>query len=296
MSDTVIVKIDKFNPRKLPDEGVIAFIGRTASGKSFCMNDILYHKRHFQRVIAYCGSEDTSAELRKKVPDMLIHDEWDEKLITDIYDKQERQVRLGTAKHLLIIVDDMMHHKDLLKCSHTMQRIFFNGRHAKILLLLSMQYCKNLGPDMRQQISYTFLSFEKLPVNRRILYDTFNNVFSSYNEFDGVFKTLTQNYTVLVLSNAFSFSDAIDANVFWYKAKRHNHYRIGKHSAIWKCQKRKYDPLYFMRGHMNELGDGPTITEVIRPHTRISNVIVQKVDESIPSPRRRKHRHHRHRH
>jgi hypothetical protein len=244
---TATYKINRFHPSELPDTGVIMFVGRSGSGKTFAMRDIIYSKRHFDTALGIFGSEDTSADFRGILPDLFIHDKWDEKIMEEIYNKQERDVRLGRAKKLLLIVDDMMHSKNLLKSSKTMQRIFFSGRHARILLLLTMQYCKSMPPDLRQQVGFTFLTYEKLIGNRKRIFDTFNNVFDSFTEFDGVMKAITPDFTILVLSNVFNTSDDISKNVFWYKAKQRKAYKIGKNGPMWKVQQRLYDNMYFIR-------------------------------------------------
>jgi hypothetical protein len=279
---TVSHKIERFDPRTLPDAGVVMFIGRSGSGKTYAINDIVYHKRRFPLAIGIFGSEDTAAEFSEKIPDLFIHSSWDEKMMTDIYEKQERDVRMKRASPLLIIIDDLMHQKNLLEHSKVMQRIFFSGRHARILLLLSMQYCKNLGPDMRQQVQFTFVTYEKLPVNRRRLYDTFNNVFHTFTEFDAVMQALTQDYTMMVLSNIFNASDSIQENVFWYKARKHRKYRVGKHGPMWRRQRRDYDPMFFMRGHEDELAadgcSGPQRTKITRHKRRVSTVFVEQAN------------------
>lgn len=253
------------------------FVGRSGSGKTYAINDIVYHKRHFPLAMGIFGSADTAAEFATKIPDLMIHNSWDEKMMTEIYERQERDVKLNRAAPLLIIIDDLMHQKNLLDHSKVMQRIFFSGRHARILLLLSMQYCKNLGPDMRQQVQFTFLTFEKLPMYRRKIFDTFNNVFETYAEFDAVMRSVTQDYTMMVLSNVFNQSNSVRDNVFWYKAQRHKHFLVGKHGPMWRRFKRDYDPLYFMRGHEDELDNAHNErTKVTQHKKRVSTVFVEQ--------------------
>jgi hypothetical protein len=262
------VSIRKFNPKMVPDLGVVVFVGRSGSGKTVAITDLLYSKRkRFDRFLVMSGSSDTAAHFAQFVPPICVFEGFDEQRINNIYLEQEANVARGLCKPILIILDDLMYQSRVLEKSEVMNRIFMNGRHAQILLFISMQYCKSLGPQLRQQATFIFATREKNPENRGRLYESFNTVFHSRAEFDAVFNACTQNREVLVLSNTFNESDAIEDNAFWWKAKLRKKFKVNRKSAAWALSKQLFDKEYMLREHQQPKAcipkPGPKNTRVI---------------------------------
>lgn len=242
------LKVSRFDPRRIPDLGVVVFVGRSGSGKTVAMTDVLYHKRHtYSRVLVMTGSSDTAEHFSKFVPPILVHEGFDEARLDAVYRKQEMDVAKKKCKPILIILDDLMYKSKTLEKSEVLNRIFMNGRHAQICMYISMQYCKSLGPQLRQQASYIFCAREKNPENRKRIYEGFNTVFANFTEFNIVMSACTQNREMMVLSNVFSDSDSIADNVFWYKAKVHRHFRVNSKSPMWKLNDHLYDHDHVLR-------------------------------------------------
>lgn len=233
-----------------PEFGVVAFIGATSSGKTSLMIDMMYHVRHrFSRVIAICGSKDTEQEFAQHISDLCIWDKFDAERLDLIYNQQERFVFMGTPKPLLVILDDFMYQSSVIKKAEILNRIFMNGRHARILFFVSMQYCKSLLPQMRQQTRMVFMMAEKNPANRVKLYDSFNTCFNDREQFDALMQSLTKDYHAMVLSNMSNSSSLIEDNVFWYRATLGLRFRIAAKGLMWHIHHRRYDPMYLLRGH-----------------------------------------------
>jgi hypothetical protein len=241
--------IRRLNPAtELPDYGVVPFIGATSSGKTSLMLDILYHVRHrFERVVVICGSKDTEEEFKQHVSDLCIWDKFDADRLNAIYEQQERLVALKRPKPLLVILDDMMFQARKIQKEDVLSRIFFNGRHARILFFVSLQYCKSLQPGMRQQARMVFAMAEKNPANRAKLYDAFNNCFNSKDEFDALMQVLTKDWQAMVLTNMATGSSEVADNVFWYKAQLGHRFKVDPGGLMWRIHKSRYDPRYFMR-------------------------------------------------
>lgn len=242
------LSIRKFDPEVVPDLGVVVFVGRSGSGKTVAITDMLYHKRKkFDRFLVMSGSSDTAAHFGKHIPPIFVFEGFDEQRIESIYREQEINVAKGVCKPIMIILDDLMYQSKALQKSEVMNRIFMNGRHAQILMFISMQYAKSLPPGLRQQATYIFSTREKNPDNRARLYESFNCVFKSKAEFDSVFTACTQDREVFVLSNTFNESDAIEDNCFWWKAKIRPRFRVNKRSMAWTVSQQLYDKDHALR-------------------------------------------------
>lgn len=242
-------KIYKLDPRRLSNTGVFVFVGRRKSGKTILMRDFLYHKRNvFKKVVVMTSNEDTVSDFANHVPELFIHKGFDSNLLERIKNKQEFDVKRGVCKPLLIILDDLGFAAKSIQNCPIVKELFMNGRHFNICLLFSMQYCKSFEPDLRSQIDYVCIGWEKNPQNRVRIFEAFNNIFETRREFDHVFKSITENFTFMVLNNESASSDKVSDNVFWYKAAFPvPEFKVNNGGSMWRYSKAKYDPLYYIR-------------------------------------------------
>lgn len=241
-------KIYGFNPRKqLPTHGILLYVGRTKSGKSYLMRDHLYfYRKKVDIAIAMTGSKDTSIELEKHIPPLYIYDDLDIKKLEEIYEKQEylkaREMRgKGRCPNVLIYLDDLGYKKKNVLTSEIILKIAFNGRHANILCMIALQDCKLIPPALRQQARQVFIMQEKNPQNRKRVFDAFNPCFERFEDFDETMKLCTHNYESLVLENQLTNSYKVEDNVFYYKAKNRGNFRINRNGKIWRHSGRLLD-------------------------------------------------------
>lgn len=242
-------EIFKFDPElQLPEYGVIVFTGRSGSGKTVCILDILsFYKDRIDQPIVMCGSKDTCKDYAKHIPASFVWNGFFPDRLKTMYEKQERNVEMGKDNVLLIILDDLAYLKRSLNKDQTINRILYNGRHAHIIMFIAMQYCKDITPDLRQQVKLIFACSEKNPQNRERLYTAFNPVFRNFNDFDKCMQACTNNHEVFVLNNQHTSSSAISDNVNYYKAKLNRKYLVNECGPIWGYHRRKYDKHHYLR-------------------------------------------------
>ena len=244
----------------VPDASVCIFIGRRKSGKTVNIIDMFFKKRNaFTFGLVFCGSKKTIKQYEKHFPSSFIYDGYHPKVLKALFDKQERDVEQGIAKPVFVLVDDCSWAKKAITTDPTIRRVFMNGRHALIFFVLSMQYCMDLPPALRQQIDYTFLSRDKSPQSRQRLYDNYNVCFRSFAEFDAVMKKFTLNHSTMVLCSGDTESDEPEDNVFWWKSELHDRpridrrtgrplppYRVNARGTGWKYHRKRFNKRYFM--------------------------------------------------
>ena len=74
-----------------------------------------------------------------------------------------------------------------------------NGRHHKLFVLITAQYCLDLPPALRSNIDYCFILADYIRRNRERLYTNFAGVFPSFDAFCAVMDETTENYECLVI-------------------------------------------------------------------------------------------------
>jgi hypothetical protein len=244
--------------RGYPNDPVLVFVGRRKSGKTTGIFGLMHAFRHdYQQVIVICGSLDTAQEYAQHVPDCFIWQNFDEERLTAIYNENEsfvyRRARGGShaAKEkpveTMIIIDDCMYMNRILNRSEILQKMMYNGRHAGILLVISLQDCKGLPPYFRNQCSHVFLTREKSRPARERLYDTFNNVFHNFDQFNRIMKDCTADYRMMVLDMESQKSDKIQDNVYWYRAEPGLKFKMDRNGPMWRFHAMHYDKNYFKR-------------------------------------------------
>lgn len=213
------MRVKELNWSTVPDHAISIFIGRRKSGKSVNIIDTFYRKRdRYSYGLVFCGSKATIKDYERHFPSSFIYYGYHSDVVGRLIDKQELAVEMGVAKNVFILVDDCMWAKKSILKDPNIRRLFMNGRHSRIFFVLSMQYCMDLHPSLRQQIDLTFLSREKNPQNRERLYKNYNVCFRNAEEFDSCMLQCTQNHETFVLNNGASDSDRPEDNVNWWKS------------------------------------------------------------------------------
>jgi len=237
------LQIKKFNPKTMRDNSVMVFIAKRMSGKSTCVKDIMHHKQHLPVGVVMSGTEEGNSFYQSFIPDLFVYNEYRSDVIEKIVSRQKLLVKKGEKNSpVFIILDDCMYDKKFLR-EKIMRQIFYNGRHWNIFFMLTMQYCMDLTPDLRSNIDYIFVFRENILQNREKIYKNFFGIFPTFEMFNQVMDSCTENYECLVLDNTIK-SNKVEDVVFWYKARLFDpkmEFRVG-HPKFWNAHKRLYDP------------------------------------------------------
>lgn len=214
----------------LPEDGCIIVTGRSGSGKTVCIQNLMRHYRKKMDMVAIlCGSKDTCKEYRKYVPGAFVHyiskfGKAERALLQSWYEKME-QLRENDQPNarMMIIFDDLAFMKNSVNKDETVTKMLYNGRHAGILFIWAQQYCLNAGPDLRDQNKLVFATYDKVPENQERIFTAFNPCFKNnaagFRDFLAVYEMCTEDYGLMVLDNQQSRSKKIEDNVYYFNPK-----------------------------------------------------------------------------
>ena len=267
-------KFDMKNISFKPNENkgpVVVLIGRRDTGKSFLVRDLLYYHQEIPIGTVISGTEEGNGFYGKLVPKLFIHNEYNTAIIENIL-KRQRTVLKQIKKEIetykrstidpraFVILDDCLYDATWTR-DKMMRLIFMNGRHWKIMLVITMQYPLGVPPTLRTNIDYVFILREPYIANRKRIYENYAGMFPTFESFCQVMDQCTENYECLVINNN-SKSNRLHDQVFWYKADNHNDFRLGS-KEFWDLSKgfnsddeeEKYDP-----ANVKKRGQGPKIS------------------------------------
>ena len=229
------IQLRKFDMREIKDDKVVVLIGKRDTGKSFLCKDILYHHRNIPVGQVISGTEGANQFYSKMVPKLFIHGEFNTQIVQNIIKRQQMLIDKINAGHnnidprSFLILDDCLYDNAWSK-DKWMRSVFMNGRHYKLLFLLTMQFALGIPPNLRTNIDYVFILRENYVSNRKRLYEHYAGMFPSFEMFCQVMDQCTENYECLVINNN-AKSNKLTDQVFWYKAEPHDDFRICSQQA-----------------------------------------------------------------
>jgi hypothetical protein len=242
------LKINRFDPRTMEarrqagNPPTCIFIGKRGTGKSTLISDIMYYCRTVPYGLIMSGTEEGNGFYGKYFPNLFIHGGFKPDVLATLVKRQKRIIKDKTQNpHAFLLIDDCMYDKGVTK-DKNMRQIFMNGRHWKLLFILSLQYCMDLPPDLRANVDYLFILRENIIDNQKKLWRYFFGMFPSLGAFQQIFMACTENFECLVLDNT-SRSNKIEDCVFWYKATPDRLYRIGC-PQLWSYASKHYKKDY----------------------------------------------------
>lgn len=258
------LELKKFDMKTIsfrPDESkgpVCVLVGRRDTGKSFLVRDLLYHHKDIPVGVVVAGTEEGNGFYGKLVPRLFIHNEYSSSVIENILKRQKQVLkqikreidarkRVSIDPRTFVILDDCLYDNTWSR-DKLMRLLFMNGRHWKIMLIITMQYPLGIPPTLRTNIDFVFILREPYIANRKRLYENYAGMFPTFESFCQVMDQCTENYECLVINNN-SKSNRLSEQVFWYKADDHRDFRLGA-KEYWELSKNmnsddedeKYDP------------------------------------------------------
>jgi hypothetical protein len=250
---------------------VVVLVGRRDTGKSYLVRDLLYYQQDIPLGVVVAGTEEGNGFYGKMVPKLFIHNEYNTAIIENVLKRQKGVLRemkkqmeaykkSNIDPRAFVILDDCLYDGTWAK-DKMMRLLFMNGRHWKIMLIITMQYPLGIPPTLRTNIDYVFILREPYIANRKRIYENYAGMFPTFESFCQVMDQCTENYECLVINNN-AKSNRLQDQVFWYKADAHNDFKLGS-KEFWDLSKdipsdeeeEKYDP-----NNAKKRGQGPKIS------------------------------------
>jgi len=244
-----------------PDENkgpVIVMIGRRDTGKSFLVRDLLFHHQDIPIGTVISGTEAGNGFYAEHVPKLFIHEEYNTVLIENVLRRQKavlKQMNKEKAQfnkttidpRTFVILDDCLYDQSWTK-DKMMRLLFMNGRHWKVMLIITMQYPLGIPPNLRTNIDYVFILREPYLTNRKRIWENYASMFPTLESFCSVMDQTTENYECLVINNN-AKSNKLTDQIFWYKAENRPSFKLGS-KEFWDISKdmgsddegQEYDP------------------------------------------------------
>ena len=245
------IELRKFDISDIKDDKVVVLIGKRETGKSFLCKDILYNHSNIPVGQVISGTEAANEFYSKMVPKLFIHEEYQPPIIQNILKRQRMMIEKWKENKSIdprafLVLDDCLYDNSWTK-DKNVRSLFMNGRHFKILFMITMQYALGIPPNLRTNIDYIFILRENYVSNRKRLYEHYAGMFPNFEMFCQVMDQCTENYECLVVHNN-AKSNKLQDQVFWYKAEPHDEVKLGSRQ-FWEFGERERDNSDQVGGH-----------------------------------------------
>ncbi len=263
--------LKKFNLNEISSDKVCVFIGKRETGKSFLVKDLLYYHKEVPIGTVISGTEAANSFYGNIVPNLFIHDMYTPEIINNTLKRQKMVIKKINKENAnygksnidpraFLILDDCLYDQSWIR-DPNIRSLFMNGRHYKILFIITMQYALGIPPSLRTNIDYVFILRENYVSNRKRLYEHYAGMFPTFEIFCQVMDQCTEDYNCLVINNN-AKSNKLEDQVFWYKADPHSDFKIGA-QEFWEHHNSKFNDNYDSEEEQNDFvaprKRGPTI-------------------------------------
>jgi hypothetical protein len=218
--------IREFKLKWLDANAAICMIAKRRSGKSWVVRSILKYFNSLPGGTIISPTDKMSTFFGDFFPEVFIHYEYKTEIIQNILYRQKIMVDKYKAKikekkkvdpRAFLVMDDCLSDRGNWCKDQPIIEIFMNGRHYKLMYILTMQFPLGIKPELRSNFDFIFLLYEDMFTNQKRIYEHYAGIFPTFDSFRQVFLELTADHGCMVLVRSGSQNDLLD-KVFWYKA------------------------------------------------------------------------------
>ena len=215
------VKIREFFPDEDLELGYrIAVLGRTGSGKSVVTWALCHAYAPIIDMAIVMSPTAEENNYHDIIPKSCIYEDFDEEKILDLIAHQKKSLckygKEGTPK-ILLILDDLAFDSKMFR-TKAFRKLFFNGRHAQITVIITSQFALDMPPPIRSQLHLTFTACEVTDSTLDRLHENYFSLINKYHDFKRIMLKITRDRHMLVMHNKFTDKLDIEHLLYWYKA------------------------------------------------------------------------------
>lgn len=212
-------QIKRFDMSQIKDNFRAVAIGKSRSGKSIIIKDVLYHKKNtFPVCQVFSESDDVNGFFSSFIPSSFIFKEYSDVVLGSTFDRQSKIIKknLENPNNILIFDDAVTDSTTLNKAP--IKRLFKFGRQYHLSTIIALQGLMDLNANFRNLIDYVFIFNDSSVETRKKLYKYYAGAyFKDQAEFEQAMDIGTQDYHILIIDNT-STSNKFQDRVFFYKA------------------------------------------------------------------------------
>jgi hypothetical protein len=278
--------IREFKMCWLDANAAICMIAKRRSGKSWVVRSILKYFSSIPGGVIISPTDKMSAFYGDFFPEVYIHYEYKSELIEFILHRQRTMINKykDKLKHkkkvdprAFLIMDDCLADKGTWAKDQPIIEIFMNGRHYRLMYILTMQFPLGIKPELRSNFDFIFLLHNDMVSDQKRIYDHYAGMFQTFDAFRQVFLDLTADHGSMVIVRSGNQSNSLLDKIFWFKAKEEKFGAIGC-KQFNKFHRDNYDPKWETRSKVIDMNN---LVANNKPKIRVDKVVDDNINMNI---------------
>lgn len=198
--------LKSFNVETITPESTVVFLGKRRTGKSIGVKNVCRHLRDkIGHVIVISQTEKVNGFYTEFCPSTFIYNKYNPFILQRLFEFQEDQMRQKEAgkipevPYVLLILDDLIS-DPRLRNDEMLIKAFVEGRHFKLVVLMTTQYPKAINPRVRGNIDFAVIFRNISSQQRKALWEDYGGSVE-FRRFERVMDEATDGYGCLVVDN-----------------------------------------------------------------------------------------------
>jgi hypothetical protein len=227
----------------------LVVIGKAGTGKSTIIKSILYSKKHIIPVgQVFSGTEDSNGFFGEIFPKSFVYSGLDTSNLGPLENFKKRQKIAkqylepsGGVPWAVQVIDDCTYDTKFLK-TPVVQEYYKNGRHFRMLHILSLQYCLDIKPEIRVNVDGVFILRETSLNMRKKLWENYGGCVPTLDIWNQLMDELTTDFTAIYINNK-STKNTMEDCIYYFKADPNripNGWKFGC-KEFWNFHKQRYN-------------------------------------------------------
>jgi hypothetical protein len=256
--------IKEFKLKTMVDSPSIVMVAKRGSGKSWITRSIMYHFKDIPMGIIIAPTDKMNTFYGKFFPDSYIYYEYTSETIEKLLKRQQIMIEKEKQKakegkkvdpRAFIIMDDCLASRGTWMRDQPITELLFNGRHFRVMYILTMQFPLGITPELRGNFDYVFLMKEDVISNLKRIYDHYAGAFPTFDAFRQVFDQLTDDFGAMVINNRGARKSFVE-KIFFYKAPNLDNVKVDfGHKQFRKYHEKNYDKNWRNKGQEMDIVD-----------------------------------------
>lgn len=218
--------IKRFEFTQFQANPTIIIIAKRGSGKSWIVRAIIQHFKTVPAGIIISPTDRMSSFYGDFFPESFIFYEYRSEVIEKLLYRQQAIIEKAKEKakegkiidtRAFLIMDDCLSDKGSWANDKPIKQVMFDGRHYKLIFILTMQFPLGIKPELRSNFDYIILLADDFISNIKKMYDHYAGMFECFAIFRQVYAQLTQENGAMVIVNRGAKGQLCD-KVYWYRA------------------------------------------------------------------------------
>jgi hypothetical protein len=272
--------IKRFEFSQFQANPTIIIIAKRGSGKSWIVRAIIQHFKSVPAGIIISPTDLMSSFYGDFFPESFIFYEYRSDIIEKLLFRQQAIIEKASIKakegkildtRAFLIMDDCLSDKGSWANDKPIKKVMFDGRHYKLIFILTMQFPLGIKPDLRSNFDYIILLADDFISNIKKMYEHYAGMFECFAIFRQVYGQLTQDNGAMVIVNRGAKAQLCD-KVYWYRAPDLGGQRIDSGCK----QFRKFHSLNYNESWRREVEKKRNIDEFLHERKK-SRIVVDRL-------------------